>query len=187
MAVNPPRHTRFAPQWLLLVIILLCLVGGVVWLSRAQPARSPVIQAARDIPAFTLLSSSDLVAATLPAASVLPGTATRSADVIGRLVTVDLKKGATIAASALLSPTVAMQDWLIVSVPISSSLPLKPGERVLLWGVSGGDGQALLIADQALVLAAAAGAATVAAPPDAIRQALGYRAAGRLLLVKQVQ
>ena len=102
-------------------------------------------------------------------------------------VTIDLKKGATIAASALLSPTAAMQDWLIVSAPISNSLPIKPGEQVQLWGVPGGDGQALLIADRALVLAAAGGAATVAASPDAIRQALGYLAGGRLVVVKRVQ
>lgn len=187
MAANPPRHTRFAPQWLLLALVLICLVAGVAWLSRAQPARSSVVQATRDIPAFTLLSRNDVATTTLPTALLLPGAVTRSADAIGHLVTVDLKKGATIAASALLSPTAAMQDWLIVSVPISDSLPVKPGERVLLWGVSSSDGQTVLVADQALVLAVKGGAATVAAPPDAVRSALGYRAAGRLFVVKRVQ
>ena len=187
MAANPPRHTRLTPQWLLLALVLLCLAGGVFWLSRAQPARSPVVQATRDIPAFTLLSSSDVAAATVPTALVAKGAVTKSADAVGRLVTVDLKKGATIAAGALLSPTTTLQDWLIVSVPISNSLPIKPGERVLLWGVSSGDGQAVLVADRALVLAVEAGAATVAAPPDAIRQALGYLADGRLFVVKRVQ
>ena len=178
-----PSSLPFAPQRLLLLIALACLAGGFAWLQMQRPPTAMQVQATQDIAAYSLVASS---AVTLTAGSVVPGSIGDLSAAAGRLTLAEIKRG-TVITRALLLPAPAAADWLIVRLPLTNTMAFAPGQQVILYGAAGDGGAAQAVTDQALVIAATADSLTVAAPPQAVQEALGYAAAGRLFAVQRVR
>lgn len=108
-----------------------------VWLVQAAGDREPVLVAARDIPAGTVITEADLAVARV---SVDPGVTTVAAvhrtDLLGRIPTGDIPAGALLAQRQFgeFGPPLPGQVLVPVAVPISR-MPLEPlhaGDRVLV-------------------------------------------------------
>lgn len=179
-----PSSPPFAPQRLLLLIALACLAGGFAWLQMQRPPTAMQVQATQDIAAYSLVASS---AVTLTAGSVVPGSIGDLSAAAGRLTLAEIKRGTVITRALLLPAPAAAADWLIVRLPLTNTMAFAPGQQVILYGAAGDGGAAQAVTDQALVIAATADSLTVAAPPQAVQEALGYAAAGRLFAVQRVR
>lgn len=181
-AERPP----FPPQYGLLLLAALCLVGGFLWLwtHRVAAAEQMQVQAVRPIRAYTLVDSAALTTTVGPAA---PGALTDLSTAAGHLALVDIERDAVITGAMLLDAPAPPSDWLVVRLPVSGTLSFALGERVVLYAAAGDGSSAGELTDQALVLAADGDSLTVAAPPNIVSVALGYAASGRLFAVRPVR
>lgn len=183
-----PQETKppFPPQYILLILAALYLVGGFVWLLMQRPpvAEQMQVQTVSAVAAYTLLQPAAITDTLSPAFS---GALTDSTAAAGRLALVDMEAGTVITGGMLLDAPAPPADWLIVRLPLSDTLTFAPGETVSLYAAAGDGSPAGELTDQALVVAADDAGLTVAAPPNIVSVALGYAADGRLFAVHRVR
>ncbi|RDV84063.1 Flp pilus assembly protein CpaB [Ammonifex thiophilus] len=141
---------------LFLVLSFLCAVGAAVgtyfYLEhlkatyRQKAHYVPVVVAAQDIPARTLLTSSLLKLQDLPSSCVHPLALRRVEDAVGRVTTVPLVRGEVLLQSKLASSKDEKQEL---------ALSLQPGERAITLAVNAvsGVGGALKPGDRVDVVA----------------------------------
>ncbi|GIK73286.1 MAG: hypothetical protein BroJett021_22740 [Chloroflexota bacterium] len=162
--------------WILLAVGLIATIAKLV----TAPTSQPVVVAARDLPAFTRLSAADVKVEnrTLTNAAVLNDTALAE----GRLLTAPVKSGAVLEPALLISPTIDLQDWWTLRVPISMTTMPAAGEMVLLVGIEPNASNAPLLQSPTLVLGVDGAYATVAVAPDAGASLVGYQVDGRVII-----
>ena len=117
----------------------------VVQQLRPQPeAVTPVLVAARDVPAGTVLTAADLRLEHLPARSVQPGVRSEPGEVVGRRVAAGLARGESLTASRLVPrgpldglPPGRVALHVVSADPAGVDL-LAPGSSARVYPVAGG-------------------------------------------------
>ncbi len=113
------RHRR------LLAAVLLCAAAGTcveAFLPRGEPG-APVIAAASDLAAGTVLAAADLETVTLPSAAVPPGAETRLDDLLGQRLAAPLRRGDVVTDTRLVGP-----GLLTGTAPGTVAVPLRPAD-----------------------------------------------------------
>ncbi len=113
------RHRR------LLAAVLLCAAAGTcveAFLPRAEPG-TPVIAAASDLAAGTVLAAADLRILALPSSAVPPGAQTRREDLLGQRLAAPLRRGDIITDTRLVGP-----GLLTGTAPGTVAVPLRPAD-----------------------------------------------------------
>lgn len=159
-----PRRLRrliWRFRWL---VVALC-VGCATWIVVAElrppaPPSVPVLVAARDLPAGTVLASSDV---RLVDAASAPSGALPMADAVGATLTIGLPEGVPVVGTMVLGPGLAdaaPPGWVVVPVSLADAVLaqlLRVGDRVDLYlaaaDTGGGIDEASLVTTGALVLA----------------------------------
>jgi hypothetical protein len=174
MSESPSKPSKLSlGAAVLLALVLLAGMGLELmvvphWL--VPETQVPVVQAAQDLPALTIISPTHVVIASVPQKQAR-GLVTDPAQAVGRVTTQAVARGEGLKSAALL--TLPAGRWLL-SVPISGTLSPAVGEAVALLGVrSDADKASLTIAD-AMVVAAADQAVLVAVTPDEAKAAAPY-------------
>ncbi|MGY1746933.1 Flp pilus assembly protein CpaB [Blastococcus sp. SYSU D00695] len=127
----------------------------------AVEAGAPVVTAAADLPAGTVLAAPDLAVVRLPAAP--GGAATDPAALVGRTLAGAVRAGEAVTdvrlvgagLTALLPPGTVAAPVRPADVAVSALA--RPGDRVDVLATAEGDGQARRVAGGALVLLAPSG------------------------------
>jgi hypothetical protein len=138
------------------------------WL--APEAHVPVVQAAQDLPALTIISPAHVVTAAVPQKQA-GGMVTDVSEAVGRVTTQAVPRGAPLRSATLLA--LPADRWLL-TVPISETLPPAVGDAVALLGVRSDADQASLTIADAVVVAAADQAVLVAVTADEAKAAAPY-------------
>jgi hypothetical protein len=174
MSESPPKPSRLSlGAAVLLALVLLAGMGLELivvphWL--APETRVPVVQAAQDLPALTVISSTDVLTASVPQ-KLARGMVTDVGEAVGRVTTQAVPRGAPLRSGTLLA--LQTDRWLL-PVPISDTLPPAVGDAVALLGVRSDADQASLTIADAMVVAAADQALLVAVTPDEAKAAAPY-------------
>lgn len=175
----PPTPQQVA-VWILLAVGLVATIVKVAT-APALPAPQPVVVVARDLPAFTRLAAADLKVEARAQAQIASLADVTNAE--GRLLTAPLKAGAVLESTLLLSPTVDLQDWWTIRVPISMTATPEIGDSIIIVGVAAAQADSPPLQVPALVLAVAGDHATVAVAPDAAPALAAYQVGDRALFV----
>ncbi|GAB3356962.1 Flp pilus assembly protein CpaB [Modestobacter lapidis] len=136
--------------------------------SIGPPAVStvPVLVAATDLPAGTLLAAADLAVAALPAALVPDGASGPGSGVAGRVLAGPLRRGEPVTDVRLVGPAMWAQVPVgEVAAPVrladlAVAALVRPGDRVDVLSSVPEAGTAEVVAADALVLGAPPGAST---------------------------
>lgn len=170
----PPTPQQVA-VWVLLAA---GLVATIVKIGAAPPP-APVVVAARDLPAFTRLAAADLTVELRAPAHTASLADVANAE--GRLLTAPLKAGAVLESTLLLSPTVDLQDWWTLRVPISMTATPEIGDSIIIVGVAAAEEDSPPLQVPAFVLAVDGDHVTVAVAPDAAPALAAYQVGERAL------
>ena len=153
----------------------LCVAGAVLAGLQAAapppPRTVPVLTAARDLPAGTLLTDADLVATEFRPDSAPDGSATRSA-AVGRTLAGPLRRGEPVTDVRLVAPSLLRGYPGLVAVPVRIPDPgtvalLRVGDRVDLLVTETDGSAASTLATDVPVLALPRSAASGAGPVTA--------------------
>lgn len=160
---------------------LLVVLALVLALRPAQPtgpqgpATVPVVVAATDLTAGTVLSAADLSVADLPAPVAPEGVSRQGADLAGRVLAGPLRRGEPVTDVRVVGPGLWSQVPVgQVAAPVrladlAVATLLRPGDRVDVLASAPDTGAAEVVAAGALVLSAPSGAPTetpVGAAPE---------------------
>ena len=187
MSESPSKPSK---EWSLglVVVIALALLAAVgpglmVDSDRLAPqAQVMVVQAAQDLPALTVITTTHVVTASVPQKQA-KGLVTDVGQAVNRVTTQAVARGAALRSATLL--VLPAESWLL-SVPISETLPPAVGETVALLGVQPGADAAALTIDDAVVVMVEDRVALVAITRDEASRAAPFLAAPqRLVLVRR--
>lgn len=135
----------------LAIALLLCIAAGITVHQLTPPPADtvPVLAAARDLPAGTALSATDVTAVKIPPGMLTGGSLAHSSEAAGKQLAAPLRKGQLLTDSQLLGP-----GLLTGTPPGSAAVPLRmadpssiqlvsPGQlvNVVLTGANGYDQQ----------------------------------------------
>lgn len=157
------------------------MLSGLRAVAGPPPPTEPVLVAARDLPAGTVLSADDLATRRFPA-GVAPGAAVSRADALGRTTAAPLTAGEPVTVVRLMAPGLLDGYPGLVAVPVRIPDPdsvalLQVGDRIDLLATDPGGGGTALVARQVPVLALPGG------PDDASASVTGSAVAGRLVVI----
>lgn len=155
------RATLWRIRWLVVATCLACATWVVVGELRPAPApTTPVLVAARDLPAGAVLGRADLRVEPLSGA---PTGAVAVDAAVGATLTIGVPEGLPVVATMLLGPGLtqaAPPGWVVVPAPLADPVLaelLRVGDRVDLYLAAGDTGgrveDAQLVSAGALVLA----------------------------------
>lgn len=165
----------------LLLLAMLVIAGA--WLMNQKPVVLPltVVQARKDLPAYTVITSTDIVTTTItsPPANAV----TDVSEIIGHTTNRPIESGATLTKSMLIPIPQAYHDWWLLTIPVSSALTVTPGNSVILLGVDSNDNVITEISQQAVVLDIKNDQIVLALAPDEARQATMYLLPDHQLIV----
>jgi len=128
--------------------IALAALGSltVAWLFTAAGHRVPVLAVARNVPAGSVITQSDLSVATISGSGMTTIPARQESQVTGRTAAVGLQSGALLVPSDITSAPVPGPGQQLVPIPLKSiELPasgLAPGDQILVIATPGSGGQA---------------------------------------------
>ena len=115
-------------------------------LVTATGHREPVLAAARNIPAGSVITAADLTVASVSGSGITTIPARQETQVTGRTAAVGLRSGSLLVPADLTSATVPGPGQQLVPVPLKSSeMPasgLSPGDQVIVIATPGAGGQA---------------------------------------------
>lgn len=135
----------------LAIALLLCLAAGITVHQLTPPPADtvPVLAAARDLPAGTALSATDMTATKIPPGMLTAGAISHTGEAAGKQLAAPLRKGQLVTDTLLLGP-----GLLTGTPPGSAAVPLRmadpssiqlvsPGQlvNVVLTGANGYDQQ----------------------------------------------
>lgn len=114
------RHYR------LIAAALLCAAAGLTVheLTPAPLETVPVVTAAADLPAGTILADSDLVTGSLPASAVPSGSAASVHDLAGKRLATALRAGSPVLDTSIVGP-----GLLAGSPPGTVAVPVRPADQ----------------------------------------------------------
>ncbi len=186
MSDSPPKPPKVGLGAAVTIALALLAVLGVTLMVApdllAHPAQTTVVRAKADLPALTVISTTHVTTAAVPA-SQAKGLVTDPAQAVGKVTTQAVAAGAGLKRAALLA--LPSDRWL-VSVPISGTLAPAIGDVVALLGVRSGADQAGLAIADAVVVAAADQAVLVAVAPGEAEAAAAYLVSpNRLIAVRR--
>jgi len=109
----------------LIAALLLCAAAGlaVQALTPAPAASVPVVVAAADLPAGTVLTDAQLAVQQLPAGAGPPGSAASPAELLGRRLASALRAGSPVLDTSLVGP-----GLLAGSPPGTAAVPVRPAD-----------------------------------------------------------
>lgn len=156
------------------VCAALCVLAVIAALRAPPPPGVPVLVAARDLPAGTVLGGADLRLARFPAALVPHGALPSASGIVGQILSGAVRAGEALTGDRLLAATALPPGQLSVPVRFpdaGAAATLQPGERIDVLSPAGeaaADLDVLTVAPGGLVLlaASAAQARALAALPD---------------------
>jgi len=167
MPALPPRLARawvacrrsvlLRRRLLAAVCLGLAVLSGLRAVAGPPPPTQPVLVAARDLPAGTVLVADDLATRRFPV-GVAPGAAVSRADALGRTIAAPLTAGEPVTVVRLVAPGLLDGYPGLVAVPVRIPDPdsvalLQVGDRIDLLATDPGGGGTALVARQVPVLA----------------------------------
>lgn len=171
---------RYSMGWALLLLLSILLAAGAWHVSR-EP-RKMFFKAKRNLPAYVAIRDDDIE-------EVYGITHSRGAiynkdDVLRRITTAPVERGAVMSESNLYKPQQQLNGWLLFTLPLAATPAPVAGEKMLLLGFK--DNAMVEITDQALALGTSGERVVVALAPDTAKNAREYLLPGRHLLVARV-
>lgn len=159
------------------LIVLAAAAGVSVTSQRAirteESIATPKVRAARDIPAYTLLTLDD--------PSLYQGSERDSA--LNCTVTIHaVESGKRITSTSVVRPRECVNGWWQINVP-GSFTTIPPGERVAILGLSANDSFPKLLDCRAILLTRTDSQAVFAVRPDAAVKVAEYLKAGKELVM----
>lgn len=137
------------------VLVAVAVGAGVHASSAAPPSTVPVLTAAADLPAGTVLTESDLTVS-----AFAPGSAPSATvpEAVGRTLAAPLSAGEPVTAVRLLGPELAASDPARVALPVrlpdaAMARLLAPGDRIDLLATDPQGSGTHVVAGDAVVLA----------------------------------
>jgi len=159
----------------------LAVLSGLRVVAGPPPPTEPLLVAARDLPAGTVLSADDLTTRRVPV-GVAPVAAVSRADVLGRTLAAPLTAGEPVTVVRLMAPGLLDGYPGLVAVPVRIPDPdsvalLQVGDRIDLLATDPGGGGTALVARQVPVLALPGG------PNDSSAIVTGSAVSGSLVVI----
>jgi hypothetical protein len=165
------------------VALLLALVVGLgVWHICSQPRRV-FFKAKRNLPAHIAVGENDIEE--VSGVTLVPGAVRRKDELLQRLTTAPLQRGAVISELQLYKPSQPLTGWLLFAVPTSATTQPVPGDEMLLMGIK--KDAANKVCDKAIALGVIGEKVVIALPPegaDAVKEYL--MSDNRLLAVRRL-
>lgn len=177
--MTKPRVQKYLSiRWMMYSSVLLVLGLSWFWMRLAQPTARPttVVQLTRDLPAYAVLTSADLIETTVATPPKQP--VTSITDVTGSVTLAPLASGSilTIPEQIKLPP-----DSFVLTAPISTTLVPRPGETMILLGSTNDFDKAQIVSRQAITLGVQEQQVVLGLPSSEAQDAAAYLTAGRRL------
>jgi hypothetical protein len=171
---------RYSMGWPLLLLLSLLLALG-IWYVRKEPPKM-FFKARRELPAYVVIGDDDIEE--VSGVTRAPGALYNKDDVLHRITTAPVERGAVMSESKLYKPQQQMNGWMLFTLPLEATPAPVAGEKVLL--LSSKDGAVVEITDKALALGVSGEKVVVALSPDSAQRAREYLLSGRPLLALRV-
>lgn len=144
-------------KWLLALVVLVLALGGAFYLFWLKQPVMTLYIPRKDLPAYHLISASDLMTTTLPTAALPSKSLLQESDLVGRYTIQSLSSEKPVSGEQLV-PFVDEKyvlDTTAISIPATAGMTyngrLTAGTIVTVWTVTD-TGQAQPLQDEALVL-----------------------------------
>jgi hypothetical protein len=166
----------------LCIVILLCTVcvARISTVVKSNDTKQVAV-ALHDLPPFTVIQTADITQTTITSAA--DNIITDIHDAVGQITLEPILESAPIHSSSVMRLPLEVQEWWVITVPVSNTFHLKAGRNVILIGVEGVRPSGQVISKQAVILSIEGSQIHIALPSDEARLASRYLLNGRRLLV----
>lgn len=139
-------------KWLVTLLILVLAAAGTFYLRSLEQSVTTLYVPKMDLPAYHLVTATDLMVTTLPSADLPSGVLPQEAELVGRYTRQSLtaEKAVTEAQLGPMVDEKYVMDTVVVSIPATAAMTynsqLAPGAIVTVWTVTDtGKAEPLLI------------------------------------------